>query len=475
MLAGNERPGRPTRNGPVRRALAAGHACRPCRPGTRRADRRRRAADLPDRHVRAGRQSAGHAAARSTRVPATPRGHGSRRRLPHSRERATAWPLRAARPRQRRSPRWHSPANGSCASTTCMAAPSATSSGCCATWASSPATTTSPADPTGELDRALDEHTRLVWLETPTNPHLRVDRHRRHRAASRSSYRRPRRAAHPGRRQHLRLADLATPARARRGHRLPLGDEVPRRPLRHHQRRAGHLARRSARAPQVPAERDRRRAGTVRLLPRAAWHSHPGPARRAAHGQRAAGGRGAGRDGTTSSSVNYPGLTTGQHAHAQADLAARQMRYCGGMLSFVPAPRDGRSAAERARRCVEGTRIFSLAESLGGVESLVEIPAVMTHGSVANSPLEVSLALVRLVGGHRGRRRPGRRHQSGPRPGLTGHRLQKPRRAVDRWQTIIEPFRIHSVEPIRMTTVGRTRGGPRKRLATTSSTSTPMT
>jgi cystathionine beta-lyase/cystathionine gamma-synthase len=66
------------------------------------------------------------------------------------------------------------------------------------------------------------------------------------------------------------------------------------------------------------------------------------------------------------------------------------------MLSFVPAERDGRSATERARRFAEGTRIFALAESLGGVESLVEIPAVMTHGSVANSPLEVSSALVRL-------------------------------------------------------------------------------
>jgi cystathionine gamma-synthase len=65
------------------------------------------------------------------------------------------------------------------------------------------------------------------------------------------------------------------------------------------------------------------------------------------------------------------------------------------MLSFLPAER-GRSPAERARRFAEATRIFALAESLGGVESLVEIPAVMTHGSVADSPLEVSQALVRL-------------------------------------------------------------------------------
>jgi cystathionine beta-lyase/cystathionine gamma-synthase len=93
--------------------------------------------------------------------------------------------------------------------------------------------------------------------------------------------------------------------------------------------------------------------------------------------------------------VNYPGLRDGRHAHPQAALAARQMRYPGGMLSFLPAER-GRSPAERARRFAEATRIFALAESLGGVESLVEIPAVMTHGSVADSPLEVSQALVRL-------------------------------------------------------------------------------
>jgi cystathionine beta-lyase/cystathionine gamma-synthase len=94
--------------------------------------------------------------------------------------------------------------------------------------------------------------------------------------------------------------------------------------------------------------------------------------------------------------INYPGLRGGRHAHPSADLAARQMRYPGGMVSFVPAARDGRSPDERARNFVEGTRIFVLAESLGGVESLCEIPAVMTHGSVANSPLEVSTALVRL-------------------------------------------------------------------------------
>ena len=68
------------------------------------------------------------------------------------------------------------------------------------------------------------------------------------------------------------------------------------------------------------------------------------------------------------------------------------------MVSFVPAAggRHGRSAAERAVAIAEGTRLFTLAESLGGVESLIEVPAAMTHLSVAGSPLEVDPALVRL-------------------------------------------------------------------------------
>jgi cystathionine gamma-synthase len=45
---------------------------------------------------------------------------------------------------------------------------------------------------------------------------------------------------------------------------------------------------------------------------------------------------------------------------------------------------------------VEKTRLFSLAESLGGVESLIEHPGIMTHASVANSPLQVSERLIRL-------------------------------------------------------------------------------
>jgi cystathionine gamma-synthase len=70
----------------------------------------------------------------------------------------------------------------------------------------------------------------------------------------------------------------------------------------------------------------------------------------------------------------------------------------GGMVSFIPAAGEhaGRSARDRAIATCEGTRLFTLAESLGGVESLIEMPAVMTHASVAGSPLEVPKALVRL-------------------------------------------------------------------------------
>ena len=72
------------------------------------------------------------------------------------------------------------------------------------------------------------------------------------------------------------------------------------------------------------------------------------------------------------------------------------------MVSFVPKARDGRSARERAVAICESTRIFTLAESLGGVESLIELPAVMTHASVAGSPLEVPEALIRLSVGIEG-------------------------------------------------------------------------
>ena len=68
------------------------------------------------------------------------------------------------------------------------------------------------------------------------------------------------------------------------------------------------------------------------------------------------------------------------------------------MVSFAPRAggRHGRDARARAIAICESTRLFTLAESLGGVESLIEIPAAMTHMSVAGSVLEVDQALIRL-------------------------------------------------------------------------------
>jgi cystathionine gamma-synthase len=85
--------------------------------------------------------------------------------------------------------------------------------------------------------------------------------------------------------------------------------------------------------------------------------------------------------------VRYPGLPE----HPGHEIAAKQMRRFGGMVSFRLA--DGRGAALRV--CA-ATEIFTLAESLGGVESLIEHPGQMTHMSVADSELAVPDDLVRL-------------------------------------------------------------------------------
>lgn len=78
-------------------------------------------------------------------------------------------------------------------------------------------------------------------------------------------------------------------------------------------------------------------------------------------------------------------------SHPQQKIAKQQMKNGGGMISFIV--KGGREAAIRT---VESTRLFTLAESLGGVESLIEVPAAMTHLSVAGSQLDVDPSLVRL-------------------------------------------------------------------------------
>ncbi len=88
--------------------------------------------------------------------------------------------------------------------------------------------------------------------------------------------------------------------------------------------------------------------------------------------------------------VFYPGLAS----HPQHELAQKQMRAFGGMIS---AELSG--TLDDARRFLERCRLFALAESLGGVESLIEHPALMTHGSVpgdVRAALGIGDTLVRL-------------------------------------------------------------------------------
>ncbi|HWL38202.1 MAG TPA: cystathionine gamma-synthase [Frankiaceae bacterium] len=84
--------------------------------------------------------------------------------------------------------------------------------------------------------------------------------------------------------------------------------------------------------------------------------------------------------------VLFPGLPE----HQGHDIAVKQMKDFGGMVSFLV--RDEATALKVSA----STRVFTLAESLGGVESLIEHPGQMTHASVAGSPLEVDARLVRL-------------------------------------------------------------------------------
>ena len=85
--------------------------------------------------------------------------------------------------------------------------------------------------------------------------------------------------------------------------------------------------------------------------------------------------------------VLYPGLPD----HPGHHLAGRQMKGFGGMVSVVL-----KGGGQAARAAASATRVFVLAESLGGVESLLDHPASMTHASLAGSPLQVDEGLLRL-------------------------------------------------------------------------------
>ncbi|MFL5713308.1 MAG: trans-sulfuration enzyme family protein [Chloroflexota bacterium] len=233
------------------------------------------------------------------------------------------------------------------------------------------------------LWEALSERTRLVWFETPSNPLLKV-------------------------------VDIDTVAatvarRAEQGGRRPLivvdntfASPALQRPLEHGADIAFHsatkyLAGHSDTILGVAVTSDAAVAERLRFLQNA-MGGVPGPLdcflvlrglrtlhlRMERHGTNAAAVVAWLRDRPDVAEVRYPGF--------------------GGMVSFLPRSGGpgGRTATERAVAIAEGTRLFTLAESLGGVESLIEVPAAMTHMSVAGSPLEVDPSLVRLSVGIEG-------------------------------------------------------------------------
>ena len=138
---------------------------------------------------------------------------------------------------------------------------------------------------------------------------------------------------------------------------------------------------------RVPAERGRLGARPGRLLPHPARRQDAVDPDARALRQRRPDRRLPGRRAEPSPTSSTRASTT----HANHEVAARQMRDFGGMVSF--RVRGGRAAADKA---LLETGIWSLGESLGGVESLVEHPGAMTHASLDGSGFEVPDDLIRL-------------------------------------------------------------------------------
>jgi cystathionine beta-lyase/cystathionine gamma-synthase len=246
------------------------------------------------------------------------------------------------------------------------------------------------------LWEALSDRTRLVWFETPTNPLLKVID-----IAGSASVVRQRGQQNAGRRPLIVVDNtFASPALQRP---LSLGADIV------FHSATKYLAGHSDTVLGVAVTNDDEAAGRLRFLQNA-MGGVPGPLdcfltlrgirtlhlrmeRHCANALAVAEFL-VGRDDVAD--VRYPGLPEARAEGRGSDVAARQMRAGGGMVSFVPAARGGRSPRDRAVAIAEATRLFTLAESLGGVESLIEIPATMTHASVAGSPLEVDPALIRL-------------------------------------------------------------------------------
>jgi cystathionine gamma-synthase len=233
------------------------------------------------------------------------------------------------------------------------------------------------------LWEALSERTRLVWFETPSNPHLKVVDI----AAMADVIRR--RAAEGGRRPLLVVDNtFASPALQQP---LAKGADIV------FHSATKYLSGHSDTILGVAVTADAAIAERLRFLQNA-MGAVPGPldcflvlrGLRTLHIRME-------RHGTNARAV-------AKFLRDRADVALVYDPAIGGMVSFVPSAggRHGRTAAERAVAIAEGTRVFTLAESLGAVESLIEVPALMTHMSVVGSVLEVDPALIRLSVGIEG-------------------------------------------------------------------------
>jgi cystathionine gamma-synthase len=247
------------------------------------------------------------------------------------------------------------------------------------------------------LWEAMTERTRLVWFETPTNPLLKIVDIG---AAARAI--RDRFGETPGRPLLVVDNTFASPVLQRP---LDLGADIV------FHSATKYLAGHSDTVLGIAVTRDQAIAERLRFLQNA-MGGVPGPfdcflvlrglrtlhLRVARHVENAAAVAAFLADRADVAWVAHPGLASGPHAHPGAEVARGQMAGGTGMVSFRPRAggRDGRTAEERAVAIAEATRIFTLAESLGGVESLIEVPAQMTHLSVAGSPLQVPADLIRL-------------------------------------------------------------------------------
>ena len=195
-----------------------------------------------------------------------------------------------------------------------------------------------------------------------------------------------RRRRDPRGRQHLRDAVPPAAARARRRRRRPLDDEVPRRPLRRDRRLRRHERRGARRAAPLPAEVARRRARPVRRVARPARDQDARRPHAPALRERA---RASPRSSTAIRRSSACSTPASPRTPATTSRAAR----CATSAAWS---RSSSSRRRRPSRSCARTKLFLLAESLGGVESLIEHPARMTHASTADAPFAAPRNLVRL-------------------------------------------------------------------------------